>query len=139
MDMYFLTGEPRYLNAVLGAWALHRDPARGWILLGGSLAINEGDIYEPGSFHLEAGTNKAAAGPLPRERLRLQREAHHHGHHNGDGDSDTWSGQYPTGEFCGAGAFLFSLRAAAPLCSPAPSHKARTHTCASPLPRQCFG
>ena len=103
MDMYFLTGEQRYLDAVLGAWALHRDPARGWILLGGSLAINEGDIYEPGSFHLEAGTNNAAAGPLPRERLRLEREGHHHhGHHHGVGDADGWGGTFPTGELCGA-------------------------------------
>ena len=103
MDMFFLTGEQRYLDAVLGAWALHRDPARGWILLGGSLAINEGDIYEPGSFHLEAGTNNAAAGPLPRERLRLQRGGHAHGHAaHGAGDSDGWGGAFPTGEFCGA-------------------------------------
>ena len=131
MDMYFLTGEQLYLDAVLGAWAMHRDTARGWILLGGSLAINEGDIYEPGSFHLEAGTNRAGLGLLPRERARLHRgrlagERHHGGsggdnhtcageEHGGHGTgrqqqhhghhhglSEGWDAEYPTGEFCGA-------------------------------------
>jgi len=42
MDMYFLTGEQLYLDAVMGAWEMHRDEKSGWILPGGSLAINEG-------------------------------------------------------------------------------------------------
>ena len=49
---YTLTGQQKYLDAVLGAWDMHRDPVKGWIHVGGSLAINEGDIYEPGTFWL---------------------------------------------------------------------------------------
>ena len=125
-DMYILTGDQRYYDAVMGAWEMHRDPVRGWILLGGSLAINEGDIYEPGSFHLEAGTNGAAVGGddiMPREAARARRGAmldvdgagahgrahrHAHGHSHGHdnslapGDGSGWSGKFPTGEFCGA-------------------------------------
>ena len=41
MDMYILTGEQKYLDAVMGAWEMHRDPTRGWILLGGSLAVSD--------------------------------------------------------------------------------------------------
>eukprot|EP00035_Acanthoeca_spectabilis_P012295 m.219527 g.219527 ORF g.219527 m.219527 type:complete len:991 (+) comp15583_c0_seq1:238-3210(+) len=48
-DMYVLTGEPRYLAAVEGAW----DMMRGyWIHVGGSIAINEGGTYPPGSYYL---------------------------------------------------------------------------------------
>ena len=45
LDMYVLTGSPHYLDAVMGAWEMHRDPIKGWIHVGGSLAINEGDNY----------------------------------------------------------------------------------------------
>ena len=88
--------------------------------------INEGDIYEAGSFHLEAGTNGALArapGEHPREAMRAARgamqhvesgHAHrhgrghyghalgHHGQHGAAAPGDAWSGKFPTGEFCGA-------------------------------------
>ena len=69
-------------------------------------------VYEAGSYHLEAGTNKAGLGLHPREHARLMRDRHHgHHHHNeeghshhaaGHGVSEGWSEQFPTGEFCGA-------------------------------------
>lgn len=53
LDLYVLTGETRYLEAVLGAWDLFNNY---WIHLGGSLAINEpigGNIsYPPGSYFM---------------------------------------------------------------------------------------
>jgi hypothetical protein len=118
MDMYILTGDALYLDAVMGAWEMHRDPERGWILLGGSLAINEGDIYEPGSFHLEAGTNGALASGdavSPREAARARRGAVRdvdgagahgrasaaHAHVHGHGHGDAWAGKFPTGACCG--------------------------------------
>lgn len=121
MDMYTLTGEQLYLDAVLGAWAMHRDPVRGWIHPGGSLAINEGDIYESGSYWLKYGavTESGALDAPARQRdwFRTERgrlageldafgnlvkHAHHHGHAHDHGDGEGWSEQYPTGEFCGA-------------------------------------
>ena len=125
LDMYALTGEQLYLDAVMGAWAMHRDPVLGWIDVGGSLMINEGDIYEPGSFWLKQGAVPNADGspavPAPRrhdwfrtERGRLAGELdafgnpvdhhhdHGHAHGHGDGDGGEWDGAYPTGEFCGA-------------------------------------
>eukprot|EP00971_Amphidinium_carterae_P034705 683041-Amphidinium_carterae.1 len=41
LDMYVLTGNETYLNAVMGGWEMHRDPVNGWIHVGGSIAINE--------------------------------------------------------------------------------------------------
>ena len=111
-DMYELTGERRYIDAVLATWAMVRDPLHGWIHVGGSLAINEGGIYTPGSFHLDAGA-------VPGERLRHRDESreergraageaysHRHPHQSttpGGGRSlQTEWGSFPTGEFCGA-------------------------------------
>ena len=48
-DMYVLTGEHRYLDAMQGAWGMFRDY---WIHVGGSIAINEGGSYPPGSYYL---------------------------------------------------------------------------------------
>ena len=73
MDMYVLTGNETYLGAVMGAWEMHRDPLQGWIHVGGSIAINEGAIYDPGTYHLWTGT-----GASPQHK------------------------DWPTGEFCGA-------------------------------------
>ena len=42
MDLYVLTGETRYLDAMEGAWDLMRNH---WIHVGGSIALNEGGIY----------------------------------------------------------------------------------------------
>ena len=123
LDMYVLTGTQLYLDAVMGAWDMHRDPVLGWIHVGGSLAINEGDIYEPGSYWLKYGAvteDGTMLGEPARqrdwyrtERGRLAgeldafgnpvRHHHHHAHAHGDqGDGDNWSGAFPTGEFCGA-------------------------------------
>ena len=49
LDMYMLTGEARYIEAMDGAWDLFRDF---WIHVGGSIAINEGALYPPGSYFL---------------------------------------------------------------------------------------
>ena len=52
-DLYLLTGNATYLNAVLGGWEMFRDPLNGWMFPGGSFAINENYVYRPGSFPLE--------------------------------------------------------------------------------------
>lgn len=50
MDLYSITGDPLYLDAMLGAWGLLRDH---WTHVGGSIAINEGYYYPPGSYFLD--------------------------------------------------------------------------------------
>lgn len=52
-DMYQLTGQQKYLDGVLGGWALFRDPTSGWMFPGGSFALNENYVYPPGSYPLE--------------------------------------------------------------------------------------
>merc|ERR1711920_1201576 len=71
---YILTGNHTYLDAVMGAWDMHKDPVKGWIHVGGSIAINEGAIYDAGTFHLMTG----------------------------DGNPPKDESHFPTGEFCGA-------------------------------------
>ena len=53
MDLYLMTGQSLYLDGVLGAWAMLRDPVKGWLFPGGSFSINENYLYPPGSFPLE--------------------------------------------------------------------------------------
>lgn len=53
LDMYSLTGKGKYLDAVLGGWAMYRDPSQGWMFPGGSVALNENYLYPPGSLPLE--------------------------------------------------------------------------------------
>jgi len=48
-DMYMLTGQPLYLSAVEGAWEMMRN---NWIHVGGSIAINEMQLYPPSSYYL---------------------------------------------------------------------------------------
>lgn len=59
LDMYSLTGESKYHDAMVGAWEMFRE---NWIHLGGSMAINEGSDgldtskglwYPPKSYYLE--------------------------------------------------------------------------------------
>jgi DUF1680 family protein len=50
LDMYVLTGEQLYMNAMEGAWGMFRDQ---WIHVGGSIAMNEGRPYPPASYFLE--------------------------------------------------------------------------------------
>lgn len=113
LDMYVLTGEERYLQAVQGAWTAFRTYFQH---LGGSVAINEIQYYYPGSYYLtEAGPLKEGAQPIgtrkevheARERYHSHSHSHGHGHgHVEDPDGDAcgisgW-GHHPTGEFCGA-------------------------------------
>ncbi len=46
-DLYLLTGNATYLDAVMSAWKMLREH---WILPGGSFALNEGQYYPPDSF-----------------------------------------------------------------------------------------
>ena len=50
LDMYVLTGDELYMAAVDAAWGMMRDH---WIHVGGSIAINEGSPYPPGSYFLD--------------------------------------------------------------------------------------
>ena len=71
LDMYVLTGNTTYLNAMLNAWSLLR---QWWIMPGGSITLNEGDYYPPGSYYIgNVGTHIAAT--------------HGHGHGHGHGHS----------------------------------------------------
>ena len=59
LDMYVLTGNATYYQAVLNAWSMLRAH---WILPGGSFAINEGSYYPPDSYFIGfTGTHVAAA------------------------------------------------------------------------------
>jgi hypothetical protein len=49
VDLYVLTGNATYLQASLNAWEMLRG---GWILPGGSFALNEGSYYPPGSYYI---------------------------------------------------------------------------------------
>lgn len=49
LDMYVLTGNVTYLNAMYNAWSMLRE---NWILPGGSFALNEGSYYPPGSYYI---------------------------------------------------------------------------------------
>ncbi|HUX09302.1 MAG TPA: beta-L-arabinofuranosidase domain-containing protein, partial [Terriglobia bacterium] len=51
LDLYRATGEPRYLNAVQGAWDLFHDQ---WENIGGSTSIIEFVVCPPKSFRLHA-------------------------------------------------------------------------------------
>ena len=49
-DLGIITGEPKYIAAVDGAWDMLR---ASWLHVGGSVAINEAQLYPPGSYFLE--------------------------------------------------------------------------------------
>lgn len=51
LDVYRATGDPRYLDAVQGAWRLFRD---NWEHAGGSIAITEFGEFPPKSYRLVA-------------------------------------------------------------------------------------
>jgi DUF1680 family protein len=55
LDLYRATGDPRYLDAMLGAWDLYHDH---WEHLGGSISITEFEDHPPGSYRLTAGTGE---------------------------------------------------------------------------------
>ena len=59
LDMYVLTGNTTYRDAVLNAWRMLRES---WILPGGSFALNEGSYYPPKSYYIGfTGTHVSAA------------------------------------------------------------------------------
>ena len=112
MDLYVLTGNTAYLDAVMGAWEMHRHPTSGFIHVGGSIAINEGGVYEPGSYWLTGDypTDSKKRDAMREARGRAAGEAPHkhsaphshpHPHTHGRGLQHDW-GSHPTGEFCGA-------------------------------------
>ena len=49
LDMYVLTGNTTYLDAMLNAWSMLRQH---WILPSGSIALNEGNYYPPDSLYI---------------------------------------------------------------------------------------
>jgi DUF1680 family protein len=55
LDLYRATGAKRYLDAALGGWELYHDD---WEHVGGSIAICEGDTYEPKSYYLHRHTGE---------------------------------------------------------------------------------
>jgi len=72
LDLYVLTGNASYFQAMKNAWSLLREQ---WILPGGSFALNEGSYYPPGSYYIGfTGINVASA--------------HDHHHHGGGGEVD---------------------------------------------------
>ena len=56
-----LTGDDGYLAAMDGAWDLIRDY---WVHVGGSIAINEGGTYPPGSYFLSPPRGGPPTGEL---------------------------------------------------------------------------
>ena len=77
LDLYVVTGNTTYRDAVLSAWRSLR--AR-WILRGGSFALNEGSYYPPSSYYIGfTGVNVASA------RARLGRDAEGHEGHDHEG------------------------------------------------------
>jgi uncharacterized protein len=49
LDLYRATGEPRYLDAMIGAWELHRD---NWVTTGGTSSLMEFEEIPPRSYYL---------------------------------------------------------------------------------------
>jgi hypothetical protein len=80
LDLYVVTGNTTYRDAVMSAWRSLR--AR-WILRGGSFALNEGSYYPPSSYYIGfTGINVAAA------HARLGRDSHDHDHDHDHGLGD---------------------------------------------------
>jgi hypothetical protein len=50
MDLYQLTGDPKYLAAVDGFYEMFREH---WMHIGGTVAIKEWKLYPPGSYFLD--------------------------------------------------------------------------------------
>lgn len=119
-DMYALTGNQTYLDAVQGAWALFRES---WIHVGGSMAINEAMFYPPGSYYLDYTYRQhnaelqrgvfgvrgddpppACAGPSHAAQHKAATEQgarHAHGHAHGLQETG-----HPTGEMCGSSFWI---------------------------------
>ena len=69
LDLYVLTGNRTYYQAVINAWHMLR---QGWMLPGGSLALNEGPYYPPGSYFI--GFTGTAVGLVDEEERSSERE-----------------------------------------------------------------
>ncbi len=61
LDLYRATGDPRYRDAVLGAWQLYHDD---WEHSGGSIAITEFGQFPPKSYRLAAQLPFCETGEL---------------------------------------------------------------------------
>jgi DUF1680 family protein len=55
LDQYTATGAKKYLDAAMGGWDLYHD---NWLHIGGTIAICEGDVYEPKSYYLHRHTGE---------------------------------------------------------------------------------
>jgi DUF1680 family protein len=55
LDLYRATGAKRYLDAAQGGWELYHS---NWEHVGGSIAICEGETYEPKSYYLHRHTGE---------------------------------------------------------------------------------
>eukprot|EP00045_Choanoeca_perplexa_P013179 m.147592 g.147592 ORF g.147592 m.147592 type:complete len:838 (+) comp16266_c0_seq1:111-2624(+) len=102
MDLYLLTGNRTYLDAVQGAYAMFKEH---WIHLGGSMAINEpwAVAYPPSSYYLDYTDTShngmslrygapACAGPAGRSAAAAKRWSRRQQQAAG----------HPTGELCGS-------------------------------------
>ena len=66
MDLYQITGEQKYLDAVDGFVWLFR---RHWLHVGGSVAIKEWRLYPPGSYFLDTDVSLPACQCSPSSPL----------------------------------------------------------------------
>ena len=66
LDMYILTGDQLYMDAMEGAWGMFRDH---WIHVGGSIAMNEMRPYPPGTTGSVLG-QLLGGGAFASSRLR---------------------------------------------------------------------
>jgi hypothetical protein len=131
LDMYVLTGNTTYLQAMRNAWAMLREQ---WILPSGSITLNENDYYPPSSYYIGfTGTHVSAKhdhapvykndedDPYFHSPCMLQPGETAHDHHHGDepyrgplqrlrepamAKDETLTGPNdsdpPTGELCGS-------------------------------------
>ena len=58
LDLYRATGAKKYLDASLGGWEMYHNL---WEHVGGTIAICEGDSYEPHSYYLHRHTGELCA------------------------------------------------------------------------------
>eukprot|EP01116_Phalansterium_solitarium_P006662 TRINITY_DN19003_c0_g1_i1.p1 TRINITY_DN19003_c0_g1~~TRINITY_DN19003_c0_g1_i1.p1 ORF type:complete len:776 (-),score=231.31 TRINITY_DN19003_c0_g1_i1:217-2544(-) len=108
LDLYVITGNATFLEAMLGAWKMIHD---NWEHVGGSIAINEGAWYPPQSYHIDyEGLTEPAfwrgqcVAPDLDACKAEQLKQLEHGHHDHDHDDHVgWGGStHPTGETCGS-------------------------------------
>eukprot|EP00041_Stephanoeca_diplocostata_P036289 m.1317491 g.1317491 ORF g.1317491 m.1317491 type:complete len:820 (+) comp24840_c0_seq35:130-2589(+) len=97
MDLYQITGEERYVNAVDGFYDMFRED---FMHLGGTVAIKEWKLYPPGSYYLDT-TGEDAHGTQQGHNNCSWQGDYFDGIHN----KNCW---HSTGELCGQ-AFWIKL------------------------------